>query len=225
MTFKNDKEAMSAFGLSDAEIGRVLNRTRQAINAGLKNEIYFAPHELRALYGYMSERPNFDLEGFRAFIRASRPQEADSIITGAILSGTGLERIQNEGQVIWAILPDYRYFIHQYPVAADAVLSLFNQDPRLFGLILTDKRDYEAFQAYVDASELPSRVEAPFYDDMVNAVPYLIIEHPLSPKKCRGFALTEGVFQEIPKVRAYDIARYFDTLIKTKGAAAAAVKR
>ena len=226
MSFESDKSAMTALALSDAELGRLLGKSRQAINIGLnRHKTYLEPHELKVIVREISkDRSGADLESFREYIAASRPEDAESVFETSRLPVTPFNKLDADRGEIWAVLPDYRYFEIECPVVSRAVLELYFDNPSQFRLITTtleDKARFVTNAKLVAKSGQERQMADALVGDILgeaNAYPYLIIRDPnkLDGRKC--YVLTRGEFQEIPEARGRAIIERLRQLLESQKA-------
>jgi len=208
MTLSADRDIGPLFGLNDALIGRIIGKTRQAVNHGFKSEQYLRPHEwiLIVLFLKAQEHPSLDV--LYEYIRKHFKNESKDIISGfGVLSA---DDDVTDWKNILAVVPDYRFFKLENPTGAQQVVDFFGSTKGTKCFVTSNSIDLQRFCGDVGIKLSASRAFA--RDDRAecyvipeaNQFPYMLIcdigsNHP------RYFVYAAGKFRPMPKIRGQEI--------------------
>lgn len=212
--YDNDRAAVADLGVSEAFIGELLGKSRQAINYGLQqNKSYLKPHELMALLLACRSANNHRVSEFEAYIRATRPNSADQIITAH--NNFFLFSVLGTSDYICGVIPDYRHLNYARPKIAHALLSLIAEKVDKFSIVTVDTGEKEALLKDLEAlpREKNSSINLEKLDISVvpeaNALPYMLFcDFP--DRRQMPLVLVKDRFEEIDGYRGDAMFRFID---------------
>ena len=123
MQLFSDKDIRAEFGLSDAKIGDIIGKTRQAVNTGIqKSDSYFKLHELRLIFLHLRNggAPATDLLILSDYIKRRFPEwMPPNFAPSSIDTSADLTMFRN----VVCIIADYRAFKEFNPDCQKVILK------------------------------------------------------------------------------------------------------
>lgn len=205
MTETTDRDLLRALNVQEALVASLIGKTRQAVNHGLREPVYFKPHELGALLAYCRGNMPASVKAIEEHISATRDAEtAESIRSSYGLFLT--EEDLMKSATVWLVAPDMRYFRSSHSQHLDWMVARAAHDIDSFAVIATSQVDaarfWEEFRASGVAGVSNVAIErATQVLPQANALPYCVFINPASnPTNC--WVLGVGGFAQIDALRA-----------------------
>lgn len=219
----SDLELVRKLGFSDSFLSKLLGKTRQAVNRGLKGNkqaIYLKDHEMAKIFEHCKSHQLSVVPEIENYIRKTRPR--DSVVNiisadGAFLSEETLLRAQN----VFIVVPDYRFFRKSYASAVSMLLKRITARPEGVTIITVDRGDADYLARDLRAHD-PSEQEQTvriLTDGKANSFPqsiFLTEENSIGldcwvwgPRgfyqidATRGEAMARFLFEDLPQVGSF----------------------
>jgi len=204
-----DREIADSFGLTDSTIGRVIGKTRQAVNYGLeKQKQYLRPHEWILIILYLKAQNHPDLPELFEYVRKFHTEDADKIITA--FGNFATEPEIAKSRELYAVIADYRYFAHENPRGAAFLRTLATSPSIRFTFLASNQIDLDAFRSDIGLASHEERhpKAANFAECLVipevNQYPYMLMCDPQTPR-AHYYVFGAGAFIRLEKLRGREI--------------------
>lgn len=210
MTEKSDREFLKEVNLQEGLAAELLGKSRQAINHGLREDVYFKPHELGVLLSYCRSNMPASVPAIEHHITATRDRRTSERIRssyGSYLTEDDILHVPS----IWMVAPDMRYFRTAHSDQLAWVLARAARDMETFVLVASNEADaarfWEDFDNTGAKASVVAKDEATRVYSTANALPYCAFMEPSSnPTNCWVLGLTG--FQKIDSLRADSMLQF-----------------
>lgn len=202
-----DRDAVKLIQISEAHIGTLIGKSRQAIAQGLlKDETYFRDHELNAIFLHLKTTDVAKAKLLEEHIRRTRPDSAAAILTA---NGIFLDReAMLEAPFVLAVIPDYRFFSTMHP---DAYANLVRriEAGAATGIVISEDTDKESVEHDLGVRAGDNRKLVKIFDETnSHAFAYTLFTGTEQTDKVQCWVLGTGGYQQVDPLRADAMFRF-----------------